>query len=206
TFAAARRVDEMIGRLIAGLTQTGLINRTTLVVVSDHGLAETSVKRLVVLDDYILRSDVEVVDSGGWLGINPGPSLTADAIVERLSGKHQALTVYRKASLPPWLQYGSHQRIPAVVGMVEPGWLVTSRDLALRNVATGWTIGGAHGYSTRAKEMRGLFVAAGPRVPRGVSIGPIENVHLYHFMCEVLGVRPARNDGDPARTAPLLVR
>jgi predicted AlkP superfamily pyrophosphatase or phosphodiesterase len=206
TFAAARRVDGMIGRLIAGLTQTGLINRTTLMVVSDHGLAETSVNRLIVLDDYLSRSDVEVVDSGAWLGINPGPSLTTDAIVERLSGRHQALTVYRKESLPPELQYGSHRRIPAVVGLVEPGWLVTSRDLAARNAATGWKTGGAHGYSTRTKEMRGLFVAAGPRVQRGVTVGPIENIHLYHFMCEVLGVRASRNDGDPARTATLLVK
>jgi predicted AlkP superfamily pyrophosphatase or phosphodiesterase len=206
TFSAVRRVDEMIGRLIAGLTQAGLVDRTTLVVVSDHGLAETSVKRLIVLDDYISRSDVEVVDSGGWLGINPGPTLTAEAIVERLSGRHQALTVYRKESLPPWLQYGSHRRIPAVVGLVEPGWLVTSRDMAARNAATRWMTGGAHGYSTRAKEMRGLFVAAGPRVQRGVTIGPLENIHLYHFMCAVLGLRAAQNDGDPARTAALLVR
>jgi predicted AlkP superfamily pyrophosphatase or phosphodiesterase len=206
TFAAARRVDEMIGRLIAGLTQAGLIDRTTLVVVSDHGLAETSASRLIVLDDFISRSEVEVVDSGAWLGINPGPTVTADAIVERLTGRHQALTVYRKASLPSWLQYGSHRRIPDVVGLEEPGWLVVSRDLAQRNVATGWTTGGAHGYSTRAMDMRGLLVTAGPRVRRGVTIPPIENVHLYPFMCEVLGLRPASHDGDPARAAALLVR
>ncbi len=206
TFAAARRVDEMIGRLIAGLTQNGLIDRTTIVVVSDHGLAETSATRLLVLDDYISRDEVEVVDSGAWLGINPGPTMPADAIIRRLSGRHEALTVYRKESLPSWLRYGSHSRVPAVVGLVDAGWLVASRDLALRNLATGWTTGGAHGYSTRAKEMHGVFVTAGPRVRRGVTVPPIENIHLYHFMCEVLGVRPAKNDGDAARTAALLVR
>jgi predicted AlkP superfamily pyrophosphatase or phosphodiesterase len=206
TFAAARRVDEMIGRLLAGLTQAGLIARTTLVVVSDHGLAETSVNRLIVLDDYLSRSEVEVVDSGAWLGINPGPTLTADAIVERLSGRHHALTVSRKAALPPWLQYGTHRRIPDVIGLVEPGWLVTSRDSAARNAAAGWTTGGAHGYSPRAKDMHALFLAAGPRVRQGVRIPPIENVHLYAFLCEILGVRPARHDGDPSRTAPILVR
>ena len=205
TSAAARRVDDMIGLLLDGITQAKLLDRTTLVVVSDHGLAETSVNRLIVLDDLIPRSDVEVVDSGAWLGINPGRLFT-DSIVERLSCKHQELTIYRKESLPPSLRYGTHRRVPAVIGLVEPGWLVTSRELSLANRVTGWRTGGAHGYSPLASDMRGLFVAAGPRVRRGVTIPPIENVHLYHFMCDVLGLKPSPNDGDAARAATITVR
>ena len=123
-----------------------------------------------------------------------------------LSGKHQALTIYRNESVPPSLKYGTHRRIPAVIGLVEPGWLVTSRELSMGNKATGWKTGGAHGYSPQAMDMRGLFVAAGPRVRRGVTIPPIENVHLYQFMCDVLGLNAAPNDGDPARAATITVR
>lgn len=205
TLAAARSIDETIGLLIAGLTQANLLDRTTVVVVSDHGMAETSPDRVVVLDDYIQRADVEVVDLGAWLALNPAPGVAPETLVAQLSGRHRALNVFAKAALPSWLRYGSHARVPAIIGFLEPGWLVTWRDAAARMTSEGRT-GGAHGYSPRAKEMQGLFVAAGPRVQRGVSIGPIENIHLYHFMCEVLGVRPARNDGDPARAASLLVR
>jgi predicted AlkP superfamily pyrophosphatase or phosphodiesterase len=206
TFAAAQRVDELMGRLVAGLAQAGLLDRTNIVVVSDHGLAETSVNRLIVLDDYISRNDVEVVDSGAWLGINPGPKLTVDSLVTQLSGRHPALKVYRKEALPAALHYGSHSRIPAVVGLLDPGWLVVSRDLADRNVASGWKSGGAHGYSNAAREMHALFVAAGPRIQRGRTIPPLDNIHLYAFMCDVLGLTPAPNDGDPSRIAALTVR
>jgi predicted AlkP superfamily pyrophosphatase or phosphodiesterase len=206
TFAAAQRVDEMVGRLVAGLAEASLLDRTTIVVVSDHGLAETSVNRLIVLDDYISRSEVEVVDSGAWLALNPGPGLTAETVIQRLSGRHKALTVYRKDALPASLHYGSHGRIPAVVGLLEPGWLIVSRDLAARNAASGWKTGGAHGYSNVAPDMRALFVAAGPRIRRGLTIPPLDNIHLYAFMCELLGLRPAANEGDAAATAGLLVR
>lgn len=206
TSAAAQRVDELVGRLVAGLAQGGLLDRTNIVVVSDHGLAETSVNRLIVLDDYIARTEMEVVDSGAWLAINPAQGLTADALIQRLSGRHPALKVYRKDALPPELHYGSHSRIPAVVGLLDPGWLIVSRDLALRNAALGWKSGGAHGYSNASPEMRALFVAAGPRIQRGRTIPPLENVHLYAFMCDVLGLKPAPHDGDPSRVAALTVR
>ena len=206
TMAAASSIDAEIGRLIAGLTQANLLDRTTVMAVSDHGLAQTSADRVIVLDDYVQRSEVEVVDSGTWLAIKPAPGMTPDALLARLSGRHRALTVYRKEALPSSLRYGSQPRIPAIIGVVEPGWLVMWRDAAARNAADGWTGGGAHGYVTSARDMHGLFVAAGPRVRRGYRAPPIANIHLYHFMCELLGLKPAPNDGDPAQTSGFLLR
>jgi predicted AlkP superfamily pyrophosphatase or phosphodiesterase len=203
--AAASRLDDMVGRLVTGLGAGSLIERTTIAVVSDHGLAETSRDRLIFLDDYITRSEAEIVDAGAMLSLNPAASTTVDALYAKLAGKHPALSVYRKAQLPAWLRYGAHPRVPAIVGLVERGWLVTWRDSA----AKAWAqraVGGAHGYDPRYRDMHGLFVAAGPRVRRGY-VGPsIQNVHLYEFMCEVLGLRAATNDGDRAQTANFIAR
>jgi hypothetical protein len=52
--------------------------------------------------------------------------------------------------------------------------------------------------------MRGLFVASGPRVASGVRVGAFENIHVYEFMCALLGITPANNDGDPAVTRDML--
>ncbi len=145
--AAAARLDDLVGRLVSGLEQSGALARTTIVVVSDHGLAETSLNRLILLDDYVVREDVEVVDLGASMSLNPGAKTDADTIFRQLAGKHPSLTVYRKAELPPALHYGSHPRVPAIVGLVEGGWTVTWRDNAIKNKAAGRTIGGAHGYA-----------------------------------------------------------
>jgi hypothetical protein len=46
--------------------------------------------------------------------------------------------------------------------------------------------------------MYGLFVAAGPRLRQGLVVPEFQNIHIYDFMCAILGLTPARNDGDPA--------
>ena len=52
--------------------------------------------------------------------------------------------------------------------------------------------------------MHGLFIANGPRIRRGLKFKPFENIHVYEFMCAVLGLQPAANDGDPAVTRDML--
>ena len=44
--------------------------------------------------------------------------------------------------------------------------------------------------------MGALFLAHGPAFKRGVELPAVENLHLYHLLCAVLGVKPAPNDGD----------
>lgn len=53
--------------------------------------------------------------------------------------------------------------------------------------------------------MGAWFAAAGPRLRHGVVLPALENVHLYELFCAILGLEPAPNDGDPARTRTLLV-
>jgi hypothetical protein len=52
--------------------------------------------------------------------------------------------------------------------------------------------------------MHGLFVAAGPGLRRGTVVPPFENVHIYNFLCELLGLTPATNDGDAGVTRTFL--
>jgi predicted AlkP superfamily pyrophosphatase or phosphodiesterase len=204
--AAASRLDEWLGRLVNGITAAGLDDRVSIVVTSDHGMSETSPSRVVVLDDYITRDEAEVIDTGALLALNPKPPATADTLYGKLAGRHPALRVYRKEALPVWLQYGSHPRVPAIVGLLENGWVARWQSSVESAKAAGRTAGGAHGYDPRYRDMHGLFVAAGPRVRRGHLAPSIQNVHVYQFMCELLGLRPAPNAGDPQQTAAFLTR
>lgn len=206
---AASRLDQALGRLLAGVEALGLAARTTFVVVSDHGMTPASADRLIYLDDYVDPSDIEIVEWSPNVSINPkGPRSAAavDALYRRLFRKHPALHVYKKENLPRELQYGTHPRVPAVVGIAEKGWTITTHLRAAAQRLILKKYGGAHGYDPRHRDLHGVFVAAGPRVRRGYVAPELHNVHVYEFMCALLGLTPAKNDGDPAETSNFIVR
>jgi predicted AlkP superfamily pyrophosphatase or phosphodiesterase len=203
---AANHLDQALGKLLAGVDALGLTARTTFVVVSDHGMTQTSRDRLIYLDDYVDPSDIEIVEWSPNVAINlkqPGSPAAVEALYRRLFRKHPALHVYKKENLPAWLQYGTHPRVPAIIGIAEKGWTITTHTQAILRRLRGF--GGAHGYDPRNRDLHGLFVAAGPRVRRGHLAPPFQNIHIYEFMCELLGLKPARNDGDPAQTSAFIV-
>jgi hypothetical protein len=47
-------------------------------------------------------------------------------------------------------------------------------------------------------------VASGPAFKSGVVLPPFENIHIYDALAQVLGLTPARNDGDPAIARSML--
>src|SRR5262245_52515997 len=69
--SAVRRADGYLGRLLRGLERRRLADTVNIVIVSDHGMAETSTDRVVVLDDYVSPDDVEIIDINPTLGLFP---------------------------------------------------------------------------------------------------------------------------------------
>lgn len=203
--SAVSRVDAAVGRLLAGLERRNLIATTNIVLVSDHGMAETSRRRVIAIDDLIASSDGVVVDTDPTLGIWPAPG-REQALFERLVKAHANLRVYRRDDTPEHWHYRGHPRIPPIVGVADEGWSVARRNRLLEMFSRDLIgIGGSHGYDPRARSMHGVFVAAGPAFRRGVVVPAFENVHVYLALAAALGVPPAPNDGDLA-IARLLLR
>lgn len=202
---AVRRVDGHLGRLLRGLERRRLSDKVNIMIVSDHGMAETSTNRVVVLDSYISLDEVEVIDINPTVGLFPRAE-REEAVYRAAVGAHPRLKVYRKAETPEHWRYREHPRIPPIVGVVDEGWQILSRATLAQRLARGQTgPRGEHGYDPRdAVSMRGVFVAAGPAFKSGVALAPIENIHLYNAMAQVLGVRPSPNDGDPAVARAML--
>ena len=130
-----------------------------------------------------------------------------EKIYAALKDKHPALAVYAAQRDPAGVRScrssapaGDHRRSRTRAGTItskaerrrwgEPKFVA-------RRAAT-------HGYDARAPSMQGLFIANGPRIRRGMRVKPFENIHVYEFMCAVLGLQPAKNDGDPAVTRDML--
>ena len=176
----------------------------TYVVVSDHGMAQLSPDRFIVLDDLIDVSTVEVIDWSPVLALSP-KSGDNEAVYAALKGRHPSLAVYRKADLPATYGLTGHPRVPAILGIADEGWHVTSRPEMGRWGTDGrHPPGGTHGYDPQLRSMHGLFVAAGPRLQRALRVPAFQNIHVYELMCAVLDVQPAPNDGDAAVTRTML--
>ena len=44
--------------------------------------------------------------------------------------------------------------------------------------------------------MGGTLIVNGPGLAKGLVLPPVENVHVYTFLCARLGIPPEPNDGD----------
>ncbi|HTI44668.1 MAG TPA: ectonucleotide pyrophosphatase/phosphodiesterase [Vicinamibacterales bacterium] len=197
---AITRDDSYVGRLVAGLTQRGILNRVNVVVVSDHGMAAVDDEHVIVADDYVTPDEALISN------INPDLSLfpTAgreDAVYAKLMRAHPHLKMYRRAETPVnWhFRDATSPRVPPLMAIADPGWQILRRSV-VDNIRAGKATGirGQHGWDPQLMSMRAIFIAAGPAFKRGVTVAPFENVSIYNVVAKILQVPPKPNDGDPS--------
>jgi alkaline phosphatase D len=62
-----------------------------------------------------------------------------------------------------------------------------------------------HGYDPAiVPEMRAIFYAEGPDIRKGARLKPFENVNVYPFLAEILGLNAPAIDGSAAVLDPAL--
>jgi predicted AlkP superfamily pyrophosphatase or phosphodiesterase len=196
TAAAIREADAAVARLLAGLAARGLRDQTDLVVVSDHGMAEQSVDRVIFLEDLMNVSQVQVESTGPNGGVRPRPgTVTPAELAAGIRAKAPPqLQVYLREEVPERFHYRDNPRIPPVVLIADNHWNIESK--------VGWPLlqarfgRGNHGWDPATPDMGALFLAQGPSFRRGHEIADVDNIHLYPLLCAVLGLQPAPNDGD----------
>ena len=197
-------VDRSIGDLVSGVTALGLADRVHYVLVSDHGMAALSQDRVIVLDNLIDVDEAEVIDWEPVLALWPKDG-DIEKMYAALKDKHPHLHVYRKSEVPPEYRFPAHPRVPPIIGIADEGWNIASKRAVQRwGEPNRHPPGGTHGFDARLRSMHGLFVATGPRLKSGMVVKPLENIHLYELMCAILGLTPAKNDGDPSVTRDML--
>ena len=200
TIAAAEGLDKQLGVLLAGIERLGLTGRTTIVATADHGMSQQALNRKIFIDDYVDPATVDVIDWSPVLQVRPRTGSVED-LYRALRGKHPALSVYRKGELPAALHYGTHPRIAPIVALAADGWSITTHARFEPRKSERSQSGGEHGYPPETRSMQALFVAAGPGLRTDVLVPPFQNIHVYEFMCRVLGLKPAKNDGTAAATS-----
>lgn len=189
--AALRLVDDQIGHLRRGLA--AMDQPADLVVVADHGMANTSAERVVMIHDIADPADYHVVDEGPVALIEPLPgheAALAASLLRPLPHAHCA----RKQDLPERLHYGRNPRVAAFVCQADMGWLL------LDKISEKWGVDkGSHGYDNQAPEMLALFVAAGPDIAARGKLPTFDNVDVYALLRDLLHMPPKADvDGTDA--------
>lgn len=199
--AALVRIDAAIGRLLDGLAARGMADRTNIVLVSDHGMAEVAPGQRIAVEDMIAPDQAVVTSVGQSIGIVPLRGREAE-VERRLLGAHPNYDCWRKGDLPARWHYGRHPRVPPIVCQMREGWDAIEASKLRESPNPGTR--GSHGYDPALASMRAIFVARGPAFKRGATLAPIDNVDVYPLLARLIGIVPAPNDGHIAPLLPAL--
>lgn len=187
--ATIKLLDDRVGMIAEELrTRPG----ANLVIVSDHGMTPISTDRIILLDDFIDLTRVQIDFDGPVAGLRPHDG-DIPALVHRLAGLRHA-KAYSWENLPARFKVTKNPRNPPVWIVPDEGWEIYSRTRFDQfrekfNKAD-------HGYDHAFESMRGILIAHGPAFKTGNSTEPVENIHVYNLLCAALALAPAANDGD----------
>jgi predicted AlkP superfamily pyrophosphatase or phosphodiesterase len=182
---ARRALAEQNGallRLIEGLDARGAWPSTTLLVLSDHGMA--GVRRNVDLDAALRREGVaaDVLGGGGvvLLSLREGAALEAALDIARGLG----LDAFSRGEAPPGLRVG-HVRFGDALVLAPPG---TAIARSAHDEEGKPAMRGAHGYRPEVSEMGALFLAAGRGAVPGSRLGDMRMVDVAPTVLALLGL------------------
>ncbi|XP_069587924.1 autotaxin isoform X9 [Ranitomeya imitator] len=194
-------IDGVVGMLMDGLKQMKLHRCVNIIFVGDHGMEEANCERTEFLTSYLSNVD-DFVFLPGSLGRmrtkNNIPKHDPKVIVANLTckNKDQHFKPYLKQHLPKRLHYAYNRRIEDIHLLVDRMWHVAKKQVDVYRKSSGkCSFQGDHGYDNKITSMQTVFVGHGPSFKFKTKVQPFENIELYNVMCDLLGLKPAPNNG-----------
>ena len=172
--------DVQIARLVREMEKRGLFASTTLIFVSDHGMALAGER--VNLGQRLRAAGLKV----SLLGIG-GFSIGVFKEGQRSEATMaRAIEVAREAGLEAW----PRREAPESWHVGDPrfGDFVVRAPIGTAIVGAMTLIDGFHGYSASAPEMAGILVARGRGVRAGTRIGRVSSLAIAPTILELLGL------------------
>jgi alkaline phosphatase D len=187
--AAVHHLDAMVGELQAKVAKLRL--PVDIVVVADHGMVKLQ-GGFVTLSDFADLSEFHA--EGSLLYAKPDADVQ-ETYEEFLSHPDPRFKVYRRADMPAYLHFDANPREGDPIIVPNGPFSLRAFPSASETEDTTERRGG-HGFNPRTMpEMKAIFFAAGPDVRSGVQLKPFENVNIYPFIAEILGLEAPAVDG-----------
>ena len=202
---AVAMVDKHVGDLVMGIKKLGLEQRTNIVVVADHGMANLSDERVINLDPWVDLSVFMVPDwsnkrtsvQAPFLNLYAAPELV-DAAYTKLHKAHPKMRVLRRGDFPTSYHFDHPKREPDLMLLADAGWSIyASRDKRQSQpmAKSGQSIA-THGYDNQNPLMHASFIAKGPAFKKKIIARPFDNIDVYGLLACALKIKPAKTGGN----------
>ncbi|XP_020484194.2 ectonucleotide pyrophosphatase/phosphodiesterase family member 1 [Labrus bergylta] len=195
---ALKNVDKILGLLMDGLKKKDLLHCVNVVIISDHGMEEASCEKSAFVSNFQENTTGFSVIQGPAARIRPTDlpdnyfSFDYESLVKNLSCRtsDQPMRPYLKEHLPKRMHFAKNERIERGHLYMKEGW-----QAALNKNELKYCTGGFHGSDNLFTNMQAIFIGYGPGFKVNTVVPPFENIEVYNLMCDLLGIRPAPNNG-----------
>lgn len=200
--------DRQVKRLVDACRDAGILDRTTFVIVSDHGfkLVTQRVRPNVMLKNAGLGRKAWAVSEGGTALIYLTPEgradreRTLDAIRTLFTGADGISAVIMPSELAA-KGFPSPERTDRMAEVV----IAASEGVAFLGAAEGAVIEpvpagadrGSHGYLNTDPDIQAIFIASGAGVRRGATLGVVDNLDVAPTIAHWLGISLPTATGRP---------
>ncbi len=204
-FDACAFIDEQIGLLIDAVTKAGMADKTTWLIVSDHGFVTYDrwiCPNVILKQEGILTTagtkpgpgKALCLAQGGAAFVYTSPAEDGKSIAPTLAARLRDLEGVAAAFEPHDFPAYGHQppsqnpREPDIILVAKAGYCFNplhSGDSAVRPVGI---TRGAHGHLPFNPGMQAVFIASGAGVRKGTRISSIRNLDIAPTAASLLGV------------------
>ncbi|MFH1196406.1 MAG: ectonucleotide pyrophosphatase/phosphodiesterase [bacterium] len=194
---AIKTLDGNLDSLYKGITALGLKDSINVILISDHGMTEVSLDRLINLETILSGLDFSAYDNGPVVMIFPDESSTSE-IYDRLKQNENHYKVYLKDNIPDYYHFSKHPFIAPIILIADLGWTIVDNLNFMKEHF--YSAKGNHGYPVDEIDMHGIFIAEGPAFRKGLKTGTLWNIDIYPLLCKIFGIEPRSNiDGNLER-------
>ncbi|MFZ5515574.1 MAG: ectonucleotide pyrophosphatase/phosphodiesterase [Candidatus Zhuqueibacterota bacterium] len=202
TNAAIKLLDSTLGLLFKKLDEIHLAQRTNVIVVSDHGMAQINAERYINLSEILKGFDVRIQGDGPVAMIDCAEQDIA-AIYQRLKSQESDYEVYLKDEMPACYHFADHPFISPIIVIANVG--ASLGEGLVDRLHYKHLSEGDHGYDNNHLDMHGIFFAAGPAFKKGYRTGTLWSIDIYPMLCKIFDISPrAPIDGNLERIGFIL--
>jgi predicted AlkP superfamily pyrophosphatase or phosphodiesterase len=196
SYDAVAFLDGCVKQLVDAAKEAGMLDRTTFIIVSDHGFR--TVYKQILLKNLLaqakLGADVQAIPEGGSAMIYVSHTRRRELLdpLRGILSKTEGVQRVVDESDYPSLGFplpSKDSQMPDLVAFAQAGYafsggtgeggpVISKLDHAV----------GAHGYPNTDPDMQAIFIASGYGIRSGVTLENIQNTSVAPTLAQLLGV------------------